>query len=373
MKISVKGIVGFIHYLILFFIVVLPMDLMGAISCTNTSGTAVNPAGSTFSWSHTVSAGSDGCLVVIILSPAGPTTSTVTYNGTSMTKVATYSTSGVATGEWTVWRLLSPSTGANTVAVTLSAGNWNTCSGSGFSFTGASGVGSTAMNNTAAVGQTTSVTISSNSMIIGSVFSGNNTSATLEIPDGTGVSLAYNHSMGNYSWGGVSASLSSGSKTIQGTSTANSVIMAVEVQEAGCASNVKANNTTNLNATGSWACATVPTSTTNATWESTVTGANTTSLGGNVSCLGVVISNPGGLVTINSGSTLSIYSGGIDMSASTQSFTMNCAAALAANQSWTVNTSKTLTAAGVVSGSYGITKAGAVRLLFQEPIPLQEA
>jgi len=350
----------FFKFILLSLIAFLPLQLTGAISCTNTSGTAVNPAGTTFSWSHTVSAGSDGCLVVIILSPAGPTTSTVTYNGTSMTKVATYSTSGVATGEWTVWRLLSPSTGANTVAVTLGSGNWNTCSGAGFSFTGASGVGNTAMNNTAAVGQTTSVTISSNSMIIGSVFSGNNTSATLELPDGTSSTISYNHNMSNYSWGGVSASLSSGSKTIQGTSTATSVIMGVEVQEAAsCSGNVKANNTTNLNATGSWSCSTVPTSTTAATWESTVTGANTTSLGGNVSCLGVVISNPGGLVTINSGSTLSIYSSGIDMSASTQSFTMNNAVALAANQSWTVNTSRTLTASGVVSGSYGITKAGA--------------
>lgn len=215
----------------MFFILVLPSQVMGAISCTNTSGTAVNPSGTTFSWSHTVSAGSNGCLVVIILSPAGPTTSTVTYNGSSMTKEATYSTSGVANGEWTVWRLLSPSTGSNTVAVTLGSGNWNTCSGSGFSFTDCSGVGNTSMNNSAAVGQTTSVTISANSMIIGSCFAGNNTTAYMEIPDGTNKSLDYNHNMSNYSWGARSSSLSSGSKTIQGGSTATSVIMAIEVKE----------------------------------------------------------------------------------------------------------------------------------------------
>ena len=129
------------------------------------------------------------------------------------------------------------------------------------------------------------------------------------------------------------------------------------------ATNVKLNNSTNLNVAGSWSCA-VPTSTTLASWESSVTGANTTILGGNVSCLGVVITNPGGLVTISSGNTLSIFGSGIDMSASTQNLTMNNLVALAANQSWTVNTSRTLTAANVVSGAFGITKAGAGTVVF---------
>jgi len=43
---------------------------------------------------------------------------------------------------------------------------------------------------------------------------------------------------------------------------------------------------------------------------------------------------------------------------------MNNLVALAANQSWTVNTGRTLTAANVVSGAFGITKAGAGTAVF---------
>ena len=168
---------------------------------------------------------------------------------------------------------------------------------------------------------------------------------------------------------GVTASYSGNVITISGTPTVAGTYNYTITPTSSCGSatatgtitvtaNVKANNTTNLNVAGSWSCG-VPTSTTLGTWTSTVTGANTTSLGGNVSCLGVVLTSPGGLVTINSGNTLSIFASGIDMSASTQSFTMNNLVDLAANQSWTVNTAKTLTSAAVVSGSFGITKAGA--------------
>ncbi len=346
-------------YLLIALIALLPIDLLGALSNTNTSSAAINPSGTTFSWSHTQAAGDDGHLVVIILSPAGPTTSTVTYNGTSMTKAATYSAQTVAVGEWTVWELDAPSTGSNTVAVTLGAGNWNTCLAAAYSFTGCDGVGNFGNNGTAATDITTSVTVSANSMIIGCSYTGDGVAAYMELPDGTDKTLDYFVVGNNDMFGAVSASLSSGATTIESGSTGSNVILGIEVLEAAAAGpNVKDNNTTNLNAAGSWTTA-VPTTSEVATWESTVIGANTSALGGNTEFQGLAVDDPGGLVTISTGSTLTIGTSGIDNADATQNMTIASAVALGADQNWDVNTSKTLTASNVVSGAYKISKKSA--------------
>ena len=52
----------------------------------------------------------------------------------------------------------------------------------------------------------------------------------------------------------------------------------------------KLNNTTALNANGSWDLANFPTGTDIAQWNSTVTGANAAALGGNLSVLGITLS-----------------------------------------------------------------------------------
>src|SRR5437870_4237945 len=65
--------------------------------------------------------------------------------------------------------------------------------------------------------------------------------------------------------------------------------------KAGATPRTKANNTTNLNATGSWSGGVVPGSGDIALWDSTVTGANTVSLGANLNFGEIQINNPGGL------------------------------------------------------------------------------
>ena len=200
---------------------------MGLIEGNITTDRRV-PSGSNYSFSHTQDSGSDGHLVIIIASPA-VAVSTVTYGGQPMTEVREDNTS--YSTYWSVWELDAPPTGSNTVSVTLNSGSWNGISTVCYSFTGCDGVGNTSLNNTQSVNQTTSVVISNNSMIIGSVISGNATSAYIEIPDGTSRTLDWNHNINNYTFGGISPTLSSGSKTIQGGSTANSIIMAVEVLE----------------------------------------------------------------------------------------------------------------------------------------------
>lgn len=128
---------------------------------------------------------------------------------------------------------------------------------------------------------------------------------------------------------------------------------------------VKANNTTNLNIASSWtANSGFPSSTADtATWNSTVTGANTVSLGGAITAGTLTIANPGGLVTLNAATTttLTIGSGGIDLSSATQNLDINgpIQIALAANQPWNVASGRRLATGTTISGSFVITKNGA--------------
>ncbi len=186
------------------------------------------PAGSSYSFSHNQNAGSDGCLVVIVAAPA-VSTSSVTYGGQAMTNKSNQSTP--YSTNWTVWELKNPPTGTNTVAVTLSSGSWNSTSTVCYSFTGSNGVGNIGYNGTQSNPSTTSLTISANSMILGSLIGGNSTAAYIEIPQGTSRTVDWNHNINNFTWGGISPSLTAGSKTIEGGSTSTSVILGVEITE----------------------------------------------------------------------------------------------------------------------------------------------
>jgi hypothetical protein len=186
------------------------------------------PAGSSYSFSHNQNTGTDGCLVVIVAAPS-VNTSSVTYGGQSMTNKRTQSTP--YSTHWSVWELKNPPTGSNTIDVTLSGGSWNSTSTICYSFTGSDGVGVTSYNGTQSNPSTTSLTITANSMILGALIGGNSTSAYVEIPQGTTRPVDWNHNINNFTWGGISPGLTSGSKTIEGGSTATSVIMGVEILE----------------------------------------------------------------------------------------------------------------------------------------------
>lgn len=186
------------------------------------------PASSSWSFNYTNPSASD-TLVVIVSSP-GTSINSVTYGGDSMTQKAIYNTAyGVY---WGVYFLTSPKTGTNSLQVNLSGANFNSCSSVIYSFSGSNGVGNIGFNNTQASPQTTSLTISSNSMIIGACIGGNSTAAYIEIPQGTTRTVDWNHNINNFTWGGISPSLTSGTKTIEGGSTATNIIMGVEVKEA---------------------------------------------------------------------------------------------------------------------------------------------
>ena len=116
---------------------------------------------------------------------------------------------------------------------------------------------------------------------------------------------------------------------------------------------LKANNTTALNATGSWVGGVIPTATDIAQWDSTVVAANGVSVTGTLSFLGLLITNPGGSVTIGSGGALTLNASGINLSTATQNLNINnpVTLALGDNQTWTVASGRTLTVTSTISGA----------------------
>lgn len=127
----------------------------------------------------------------------------------------------------------------------------------------------------------------------------------------------------------------------------------------------KADNLDDLNLTSSWVGGVVPTSGDRARWDSTVTGANTTSLGADLTFGGIVIADPAGPVTINTGNILTVGDEvvDIDLSAATQDLTLNCDLSMAAPNVWDIASGRTLTLGGVVSGSSVLTQGGGTTVL----------
>ncbi len=115
-------------------------------------------------------------------------------------------------------------------------------------------------------------------------------------------------------------------------------------QHAAAATMTKADNSNDLNLSSSWAGGVVPGAFDVASWDSTVTGPNSTLLGANQTWGGISLSNPGGAVTIGGANTLTLGGNGIDMSAATQNLTLSSSLTLASGgQVWNVASGRTLT------------------------------
>jgi autotransporter-associated beta strand protein len=115
---------------------------------------------------------------------------------------------------------------------------------------------------------------------------------------------------------------------------------------AHAATRSKQDNTDPLNLASSWDA--LPGAADIAQWTSTVTAGNTTaSLGADLNWAGIKIVSPGGLVTINSGNTLTVGTSGIDLSTATQDLTLSSGLTLSGGkQSWTAGAGRTLDVAG---------------------------
>jgi autotransporter-associated beta strand protein len=150
----------------------------------------------------------------------------------------------------------------------------------------------------------------------------------------------------------------------RGLAAAVAILAMLATPAAKAADIVKADNTTNLNSTGSWVGGVVPGSSDVAVWNSTVTGANSVALGAGTHWSGMRIENPGGSVSIQGESSMKLGSSGLvtqigspalDFLDSDSGFT------LSATQQWSVNSSVTVWRTLAVSaGTWTVSGSGLV-------------
>ncbi|MBC8011617.1 MAG: autotransporter-associated beta strand repeat-containing protein [Burkholderiales bacterium] len=137
---------------------------------------------------------------------------------------------------------------------------------------------------------------------------------------------------------------------------------------ASTASAQKLDNTTNLNAAGSWTGGTIPNSGTVAVFNSTLTTARIAALGASATWGGIQVTNPGGVFTISSGNFLTLGASGIDMSSANNNFVINSGIITGAAQNWSINALRSLqlgTNSSVVETGGAISTSGAGTLDFR--------
>ena len=121
---------------------------------------------------------------------------------------------------------------------------------------------------------------------------------------------------------------------------------------------IKANNTTALPTSGSWTVAGAPGSGDIGKWDSTVTAANTVSLGAPYSIGEIMIANPGGDVSISDATAANILtlngvsSVGLDET-STRNLTFATPLAIGGNQSWNLASGRTIRLSGANGIGFG--------------------
>lgn len=127
--------------------------------------------------------------------------------------------------------------------------------------------------------------------------------------------------------------------------------------QASAATRVKLDNPDDLFLGSSWFGGFVPGASDVASWDSTVTSANSTALGSNLSWGGIAVSNPAGNVTITGANTLTLGTSGIDMTSATANLEIASSLTLGAgNQVWNVASGRTLTlSTGTFSRTAGAT------------------
>ena len=126
----------------------------------------------------------------------------------------------------------------------------------------------------------------------------------------------------------------------------------------------KAGTGTDLTDGASWG-GTAPGSGDVATWSGSSLGAGLT-LGISSSWSGMSVANAASAIGITGAGTLTVGSSGVDMTSSLVNLTLGTPVALGANQVWTVNSGRTLTTSGIISGvGMVLTKGGSGTLKIQ--------
>ncbi len=139
-------------------------------------GTVGSATATSASWSHTCT-GSNLVLVVgLAIGITGTGSSSVTYNGVSMTSLGAVNSNNATAGYCQLFGLVNPASGANTVAITTSPAG--SITGGSLSFTGASGVGTAVTAFGSSTAPSVAVTGTTSGNVVADVVSNGSTIAS---------------------------------------------------------------------------------------------------------------------------------------------------------------------------------------------------
>jgi len=140
---------------------------------------------------------------------------------------------------------------------------------------------------------------------------------------------------------------------------------------------IKADNPDDLGLPSSWVGGSLPDALGTALFGSSITTDQSYALGSSLTWGGITVTNPGGIQTIISspGQVLSLGSAGVSMGTATANLVIQSNLYLAATQTWTIGSGRTLTVTGQVAGDSGtnLVKAGSGGLVLWARTPLPEA
>jgi hypothetical protein len=211
-----------------------------ALTIGNKTTSITTPVISTVTFSHNNGGGTGNYLFLLVCTDLSSTYSGVTYNGVSMTQLDERTTTST-TERWAFYRLASPASGANNVVVTFGATPYNPVSVFVVSMSQCAGEGNIVFDDTAVSPNSTSITVSANSIILGAAVAGVNTGKDITL-DGSSRSLEYTHNVYNYTYAAFSASgLTAGSKTVSVSNTASVGGYYLEIKEAAAVSTGSSN------------------------------------------------------------------------------------------------------------------------------------
>ena len=202
-----------------------------ALTIGNTTNSITTPVISTVTFSHNNGGVHNNYLFLLVCTDLSATYSGVTYNGVSMTQIDTRTTTSTVE-RWAIYRLASPATGANNIVVTFGAAPFNPVSVFVVSMSECSGEGNIVFDDTAVSPNSTSITVSANSIILGAAVGGSNTGKAITL-DGSSRTLEFTNSIYNYTYAAFSAAgLTAGSKTVSVSNNATVAGYYLEIKQA---------------------------------------------------------------------------------------------------------------------------------------------
>ncbi len=188
-----------------------------ALAISNTSKFSSTPNGRTASFSHFITSGADGYLIVAFLRASG-TVKHVTYDGVNLTEIGEY---GTHSRTYAVYGIANPNVGHADVVITFNSSVWNSVNAASISYTGCSGIGTPYYAAAEKRANSKSLIVSEGSAIfVGAIANTSNltiavngSTAPTQIINGDSIAMRNGSSAAGLSAGSINVTTTSGATT----------------------------------------------------------------------------------------------------------------------------------------------------------------